>query len=44
MSKKVKYYSLAFGICILLLMLILALKNAKSVYAFLLGDVQSLYE
>lgn len=44
MSKKVRYYSLAFGICILLLMLILTLKNANSVYAFLLGDVQSLYE
>ena len=44
MAGKVRNITIALGICLLLLLAVLGLKNANNIYALFLGDVQSLYE
>ena len=43
MKGKIKHITIALGICLLLAMIVLGLKNRNTIYTWFLGDVQTLY-
>jgi uncharacterized protein len=43
MKGKIKHITIALGICLLLAMIVLGLKNRNTIYTWFLGDVQNLY-
>lgn len=43
MKGKIKHITIALGICLLLAMIVLGLKNRNTIYTRFLGDVQTLY-